>query len=143
MIERKRLSAIPMLFLAHLCWADESKDIPGPAICASQEVMECKPLEGCARVSVEDIDGPRFISLRPGESNILVTLAGGRHETTTAKVREKVDGKFIFQGADEADAEVEDGVGWTMVISEEDGRMTITASGEEVAFVIFGVCTLL
>ena len=85
MIHRKSLSAIPMLLLAHLCWAEESSDIPGPAICASQEVLECKPLEGCTRVSVEDIDGPLFISLKPGESEILVTLTDNRHDPVLPK----------------------------------------------------------
>ena len=143
MIHRKSLSAIPLLLLAHLCGAEEDTDIPGPAICASQEPLECKPLEGCTRVSVEDIDGPLFISLKPGDSTILVTLTNGRHETTTAKHRTKVDGKFIFQGAEEANPEHEDGIGWTLVIAEDTGRMTITASGEDTAFVIFGACTLL
>ncbi len=143
MIYRKSLSAVPMLLLAHLCGAEESTEIPGPAICASQEVLECKPLEGCTRVSIEDIDGPLFISLKPGEANMLVTLSNGRHETTTAERREKVSGKFVFQGADEPDAETEEGIGWTMVIDEDTGRMTVTASGENAAFVIFGACTLL
>ncbi len=143
MIDRKNLSAIPMLFVAHLCWAEKSIDIPGPAICASQEVLECEPVEGCTRVSVEDIDGPLFVSLKPGDTKMLVTLTNGRHETTTAKHRAKVDGKFIFQGAEEANPEHEDGTGWTMLIDEDTGRMTITASGEDTAFVIFGACTLL
>ncbi len=143
MIHRKSLSVISMLLLAQLCWAEDSIDIPGPAICASQEVLECEPVEGCTRVSVEDIDGPLFVSLKPGDSEILVTLTNGRHETTTAKHRAKVDGKFIFQGAEEANPEHEDGTGWTMLIDEDTGRMTITASGEDTAFVIFGACTLL
>ena len=143
MIGLKSTGAISLLLLSHLCWADESTEIPGPAICASQEVLECRPIEGCTRVSVEDIHGPLFISLKPGESDILVTLADGSHETTTAGRRDKIDGKFIFQGADEADARTEDGIGWTLMITEDDGRMTLTASGEEVAFIIFGACTLL
>ena len=147
MIHRKSLSAIPLLLLAHLCGAEEDTEIPGPAICASQEALECKPLEGCTRVSVEDIDGPLFLSLKPGEPRILVTLTNGRHETTTVERREKVGGSFVFQGAEteepEGEEQDEHAVGWTMMISEEDGRMTLTASGEDVGFVIFGACTLL
>ena len=139
----KTLSAIPMLLIAQFSWAESDTEIPGPAVCASQEALECQPLAGCNRVSIEDIDGPLFISLKPGEPKILVTLTDGRHETTTAKRREKLDGKFIFQGSEEANPETPDGTGWTLVISEETGRMTITASGDEVAFVIFGACTLL
>ncbi len=143
MIHRKILSAIPLLLLAHPGWAAEDTEIPGPAICASQEVLECKPVQGCTRVSVEDIDGPLFLSLKPGESKILVTLTGGRHEVTTAERREKVGGNFVFQGSERAEGKDEGEIGWTLMISEEDGDMVVTASGKDTAFVIFGACTLL
>ena len=140
---RNSLSVIPMFLLAQLSWAEDSKERPGPAICASQEVLECTPVEGCTRVSVEDIDAPLFISIKPGDPNMLVTLPDGRHETTKAERREKVDNMFIFQGAEQTDPESKDGIGWTLAISEDTGRMSITAAGDEGAFVIFGACTLL
>ena len=143
MIDHKKLVVLPMLLLAHLCWAEENIDIPGPAICASQEAMECEPVDGCHRVSLDEIHGPQFISLKPGDSTLIVTLSDGRNQTSTAERREKVDGKFIFQGSEEADAENEDGVGWTMLVAEDTGRMTLTVSSNGVAWVIFGACTLL
>lgn len=53
---------------------------------------------------------------------------------------EKVDGKLILQGAEDGLEGVRDGVGWTLVISEDTGKFVLTASGEEVAFVVFGAC---
>jgi len=33
-----------------------------------------------------------------------------------------------------------DGLGWTIAISEGTGRVVMTASGDQVAFVVFGAC---
>ena len=51
------------------------------------------------------------------------------------------DGKLILQGAEDGVEGVRDGLGWTLAISEEIGRMVLTASGDNVGFVIFGACT--
>jgi hypothetical protein len=37
---------------------------------------------------------------------------------------------------------IEDGRGWSIIISEDTGKMTATASQDDVGFVIFGACTL-
>ncbi len=44
-----------------------------------------------------------------------------------------MDGILILQG-------VEDGKGWSMVITEANGKMALTAAGDQEAFVIFGAC---
>jgi len=36
---------------------------------------------------------------------------------------------------------VQDGFGWTIAIMEDTGRMVLTASGDLVGDVAFGVCT--
>jgi len=36
-----------------------------------------------------------------------------------------------------------DGLGWTMAISQETGQVVLTASGEQVAFVVFGAALAL
>ena len=143
MTSRKFFSIFSMLLLAQTAWAQKSDDIPGPALCASQEALECTPLEGCSRVSLESIDGPQFIGLKPGDSTLIVTLPGGDIHTTKAKQRTKVDGNFIYQGAEKGEAEEDDAVGWTLLISEKTGRMVINLAAEDTAFVIFGACTLL
>jgi hypothetical protein len=51
---------------------------------------------------------------------------------------ENVDGKLILQGAEDGYEKSRDGFGWTLAISEENGRAVYTAAGEEEALVIFG-----
>ena len=72
-----------------------------------------------------------------------MTLPDGRLVTAKVERREKLDGKFIYQGSEEADAEADDAVGWTLLISEDTGHMVVTLASEDAAFVIFGACTLL
>ena len=54
-----------------------------------------------------------------------------------------MDGKLILQGAEDGYDKMCDGLGWTMAISEASGQVVLTASGEQVAFVIFGAALLL
>ncbi len=143
MTNRKFFSLFSMLLLAQTAWAQKSNDIPGPALCASQEALECTPIEGCSRVSLDSIDGPQFIGLKPGDSKLIVTLPGGNIHTAKAERRTKIDGNFIFQGAEKAATEGDEAVGWTIRISEDTGRMVINLTAEDTAFVIFGACTLL
>ena len=53
---------------------------------------------------------------------------------------EHIDGKLVLQGAEDGVKEVHDGLGWTIAISEETGKMVITGSGEQMGIVIFGAC---
>jgi hypothetical protein len=48
-----------------------------------------------------------------------------------------------LQGAEDGYEKMRDGLGWTMAISEETGQLVLTASGEQVAFVVFGAALIL
>ena len=43
-------------------------------------------------------------------------------------------GELVLQG-------IENGLGWSLMINESDGQMTLTAAGDRLAFVVFGACT--
>ncbi len=53
---------------------------------------------------------------------------------------EEVDNKLIIQGAEQGREGVRDGFGWTIAIMEDTGDMVLTASGDLVGLVAFGVC---
>jgi predicted regulator of Ras-like GTPase activity (Roadblock/LC7/MglB family) len=53
---------------------------------------------------------------------------------------ERIDGKLILQGAENGYKEVRDGTGWSIAVSEETGKIVLTESGDQVAFVVFGAC---
>ncbi|MGB3648343.1 MAG: hypothetical protein WBD61_09870 [Desulfobulbales bacterium] len=48
---------------------------------------------------------------------------------------------MFLQGADDGIEGVRDGLAWSISISQDTGRLVLSASGGNEAFVIFGACT--
>ena len=44
----------------------------------------------------------------------------------------------MLQGAEDGYEDLRDGLGWTLSIAEDTGQVVLTASGDQVAFVVFG-----
>jgi hypothetical protein len=51
-----------------------------------------------------------------------------------------IENKVILQGVDEGVEGVDDGLAWSLAISKKDGKAVLSASGDKVAYVVFGVC---
>ena len=117
---------------------DGSKEL----ICAVMDLVECQPGGKCQQVTAEEVGIPHFLKINFKEKKISATLADGSTKSTAIENFEKIDGKIIIQGAEDGIEGVRDGVGWSLAIAEETGKTVLTASGDEVGFVIFGACTL-
>jgi hypothetical protein len=52
-----------------------------------------------------------------------------------------VENMIILLGAEDGIEGVDDGVGWAAAISRDTGRFTISAAGQGVGYIVFGVCT--
>ena len=52
-----------------------------------------------------------------------------------------VENKTVLQGVDEGVEGVDDGLAWSLTISQKDGSAVLSASGSGVAYVVFGVCS--
>jgi len=128
------VSAMPLVASAALDGASKF-------ICASVDVMECLPTEGCNRVAADEVDIPRFIKVDVKNKQIVTNSKGDKRKTAIERV-EKVDGKLMLQGAEDGRKGGEpDGIAWSMSVVEDSGDMVFTASGDGVAFVVFGACT--
>ena len=114
-----------------------------PLLCASMEIIECLPVDGCQRVATEEIDAPQFMKLDFKAKKMVTTASQGKSKTSAIERSEQVDGKLMLQGAEDGVEGVRDGLGWTMSISQQTGKMVVSASGDDAAFVIFGACTAL
>ena len=112
-----------------------------PLLCSVISVVECTPGGECERGSAEDFDISQFLRIDFEKKTITGTSGSGVARTTGIERMEPVDGKLILQGAEDGVEDVRDGLGWSMAISEETGKMVLSASGDEVGFVIFGACT--
>ena len=51
-----------------------------------------------------------------------------------------IENKIILQGIEEGVENVEDALAWSITISKKTGRVILSASGDGVAYVVFGSC---
>ena len=113
-----------------------------PLLCTVIEVTECIMGEGCKEVTAEEINLPRYLWINVGKKTIQ-SKKKSDESTRKSKIErvEEVDNKLIIQGAEQGREDVRDGFGWTIAIMEDTGQMVLTASGDLVGNVAFGVCT--
>jgi hypothetical protein len=139
----KRYIWILFIFLCTMIAASAPRagDFDGskPLLLSIIRVIECTPDGVCREVTPASVELPQFMKI--DFTNKTIRPAAGDDETqnpTSIERQEVVDGKLILQGAEDGYDKMRDGLGWTMSISEENGQVVLTASGEQVAFVIFG-----
>ena len=109
-------------------------------VCANQLVNECLPAQPCRMVTPQSVNLPDFFKVDAGNKVLTGKHDGGIVASTPVERSEHLDGKLILQGGDEGIEGVDDGTGWTMVIDENTGKMSMTAAGNGFVVVAFGVC---
>ena len=122
--------------------AAQAADFDGskPLLCSVTSITECTADGGCQKTTLENAGMPQFLKLDVPNKTIAPAPSIEGRKPTPIERMERVEGKLILQGAEDGIENVHDGLGWTAAISEETGRFILTASGEEVAFVVFGAC---
>ena len=105
-----------------------------PALCAPTETFECSPGEPCIADTPEGINLPRFLKIDFRANKAYGERASGEQRTADI-LTQKIDaGRIVLQG-------VQDGNGWTVMIDQATGHMSLAISANDVGFVIFGACT--
>ena len=110
-------------------------------LCAPQVAIECGPDGTCEQAMAASVNLPSFFQVDFSKKEL--TSIGELENKRTSKIKsmEFLDNKLFLQGADDGIKNVRDGLAWSMSISQDTGRLVISASGENEAFVIFGACT--
>ncbi len=103
-----------------------------PLLCAPIQAIECGVGDDCHRGTADSVNIPQFLKIDFEEK--IIMAADESEKKAIIKSLEHIDGKMIMQGT-------QNGRGWTMVISEESGKMSATISNDQVGFVLFDVCT--
>jgi len=109
-----------------------------PLLISVIRVVECTPDGACREVPPASVELPQFLKIDFTNKTIRPAAAGDETPATVIERQEVVDGKLILQGAEDGYDKMRDGLGWTMAITEETGQVVLTASGDQVAFVVFG-----
>ena len=135
----KRIFSKTALFLVCLygllvgAWdaaAEENK----PMICAAAEAVVCSKDGECFRGSVDKVNLPLFFKIDLEGKKIFSLTESGQIRTSPILSVSKDNGIVVLQGA-------EVGSGWSAVIQEVDGTMTLTTSKGDTGFIVFGACT--
>ena len=119
-----------------------AKDFDGstPLLGAVDRIIEINQFKIIDNVNPDTVGLPqKFIIdfknkiLRPTKDNVV-------RRTSKIKRVEHIENKLILQGAEEGVASANDGLGWTMSISKDTGKIVLSAVGEGIAYVVFGTC---
>lgn len=113
-----------------------------PMICATIQAIECTQRNGCSNIALEEAGVPRFAVIDVSQKAIHPTQESGIDRSSAIERTTTVDGKLILQGAEDGVEGIRDGLGWTIAVTEDSGDFVLTASGHDVAFVVFGACTI-
>jgi hypothetical protein len=135
------VAALLLLSLPFAAPAADEFDAAEPLLCSVMKVIECTPDDGCREVTPESVALPSFLKVDFEEKSVrpVSERHGNRH--SQIDLVERKGGLLILQGSDEGIQDVRESVGWTAALSEETGKFVLTASGNEVAFIVYGACT--
>lgn len=110
-------------------------------LCAPQLAIECGPDGMCEQAMAASLNLPNFFLIDFSAKELTAVTESENKRTSTIKTMESLDNKLFLQGADDGIEGVRDGLAWSMAIAQDTGRLVVSASGENEAFVIFGACT--
>jgi hypothetical protein len=141
-MKSKNVVLMVFVFVLALPLLSTAGDFDGtrPLVCTVIDFTECTMEEGCHRVTPEEVNLPRIFRIDVKNKIIKDKEGEGSRKSPIMSVQ-RIDSKLILQGAEEGYEDIRDGFGWTIAIMEDTGRMVLTASGDLVGNVAFGVCT--
>ena len=103
-------------------------------ICATIDTVHCESDGSCIQGRARDVNIPHFFRLNFEDMTVRRKIGEEGERTSKIGTMKNEEGHLILQGSDL-------GMGWSLVVSAHDGQMTVTASDDGAAFVVFGACT--
>jgi len=140
----KKIIISTCIFLGLSATAAADFDGKKPLLCSTVTVTECVPGGSCEQVKNTEINAPDFLRIDVRKKTITGTADGAERPTNKIESSAALGNSLFLQGkASGLEHLPEDSLAWSVSINEETGAMVFTASGDEVAFVIFGSCIAL
>lgn len=102
-----------------------------PLLCATQAALDCSRGDDCATGLPEEIGAPAFMRLDLAKKSVI-----GPHTTSEILLQDKSGNQLLLQGR-------EAGFGWTIVVDQQSGELTVTLTNRNGAYVLYGACTVL
>ena len=112
-----------------------------PLLGATGKVIEINQYKIVEHVDADTVGLPKkFIIdfknklLRPSKDSVI-------RKTIVFKRIEHIENTITLQGIDTGVDGVDDGLAWSLTISKKDGKAVLAASGDGIAYVVFGTCS--
>ena len=115
--------------------AAESFDGSQPLLCATVDTVECGPQADCKYGTADRLGFPQFLQIDAANKRISATRPDGTDLNAVITTVTQLDDRLVMQG-------VENSLGWAISISRTTGRMAAAIAGDQIAFSVFGACTL-
>ncbi len=129
-----RACAMVALMLGPVAAWAEDFDGTKPLICASVDTLSCEPGVACESATADELNVPQFFRVNFDNKTISATRPDGEERLTEMQSMELCEGELVLQGK-------QGGLGWSAAITQGTGKLSLSAVGDQVAFVIFGACT--
>ena len=100
-----------------------------PLLCATQSALDGARGDDCATGLPEEIGAPTFMRIDLAKKSVI-----GPQTTTEILLQDKSGKQLLLQGR-------ESGFGWTIVIDQPSGELTVTLTNRNGAYVLYGACT--
>ena len=99
--------------------------------CALTRGIECIPDESCVEWTMQDMALPRFVRIDL-KSKTITSLDKEVDRATKIATVERLEGLTVLHGTELR--------GWSIALGEDSGALTLSASGDNEAFIVFGSC---
>ena len=106
-----------------------------------EKVLEIRQFKFSDDVDPDTVGLPRRFFIDIEQKRVLPSKESMVRRISSIKHVEHIENKLILQGVEEGVENVDDGLAWSIAISKKTGKVVLSASGNGVAYVVFGTCT--
>ena len=117
-----------VLFGAVSAWAQEE----AIRTCALTKAFECTSAEGCREWPLKEMALPRFFRIDLTAGTLTSLDRDVLRAPTVITAVDRPEGLLVLHGADKR--------GWSLALGEQSGALTLSGTGEDAGFVVFGSC---
>jgi len=143
MLVNKKLFFLFLIYLFVMPLSSSADDFDGSKQLSGsvEKVLEINQFKISSDVDPDTVGLPKnFVidfdekTVRPSKDSLVRRISKIRHIG-------HIENKLVLQGVEEGVENVDDGLAWSIVISKKTGKVVLSASGNGVAYVVFGTCT--
>lgn len=121
------LFSVAILMGPFPAWSEENP----VRTCTLSRGYECTPAKGCKEWPVKDFELPQFIRIDLKQKTI-TSLDRKFPRNSSIQTVEETTGMTVLLGVEKR--------GWTIALGKDSSSLSLTAAGDEDAFVLFGAC---